>query len=58
VSFPNLIYDPTRWTQERDLAYTELDLPKSADDFVAQLQQEFDQVAQRALTHWDVARSW
>ena len=47
VSFPNLIYDPTRWTQERDLAYTELDLPKQADDFVSQLQQEFDQVAQR-----------
>ena len=49
VSFPNLIYDPARWTQERDLAYTELDLPKQADDFVAQLQQEFDQVAQRTV---------
>jgi TnpA family transposase len=47
VSFPNLIYDPNRWTQERDLAYTELDLPQQADDFVAQLQQEFDQVAQQ-----------
>jgi TnpA family transposase len=48
VSFSNLIYDPTRWTQERDLAYTELDLPQQPDDFVSQLQQEFDTVAQRA----------
>jgi TnpA family transposase len=48
VSFSNLIYDPIRWTQERDLAYTELDLPQQPDDFVARLQQEFDEVAQRA----------
>src|SRR5712691_8514025 len=48
VSFSNLIYDPTRWTQERDLAYTELALPQEPDDFVARLQQEFDAVAQRA----------
>lgn len=48
VSFSNLIYDPTRWQHERDLAYTELDLPQQPDDFVSQLQQEFDQVAQRA----------
>ena len=49
VSFPNLVYDPNRWLQERDLAYTELDLPQQADDFVAQLQQEYDQVAQRTV---------
>jgi len=48
VSFSNLIYNPTRWTQERDLAYTELDLPQEPDDFVSRLQQEFDAVAQRA----------
>jgi Tn3 transposase DDE domain/Domain of unknown function (DUF4158) len=48
VSFSNLIYDPTRWTKERDLAYTELDLPQQPDDFVARLQQAFDAVAQRA----------
>ena len=48
VSFSNLVYDPTRWTQERDLAYTELNLPQEPDDFVTRLQQEFDEVAQRA----------
>src|SRR5215831_4439427 len=48
VSFSNLIYDPTRWTQERDLAYTELALPQEPDDFVTRLHQEFDAVAQRA----------
>ena len=35
VSFANLIYDPTRWTHERDLAYTELALPQEPDDFVS-----------------------
>src|SRR5215470_6782488 len=48
VSFANLIYDPTRWRHERDLAYTELALPQQPDDFVSRLQQEFDAVAQRA----------
>jgi TnpA family transposase len=48
VSFSNLIYNPTRWTKERDLAYTELALPQEPDDFVSRLQQEFDTVAQRA----------
>lgn len=47
VSFPNLIYNPTRWSQERDLAYTELELPQQPDDFISQLQYEFDEVAQR-----------
>jgi hypothetical protein len=42
------MYDPTRWTQEREVAYTELNLPQQPDDFVARLQQEFDAVAQRA----------
>ena len=49
VSFSNLIYDPTRWTQERDVAYTELALPQEPDDFVSRLHQEFDAVAQRAV---------
>jgi len=48
VSFANLIYNPTRWTQERDVAYTERALPQEPDDFVSRLQQEFDAVAQRA----------
>lgn len=48
VSFSNLIYAPTRWTQERDLAYTELALPQEPDDFVSRLQEEFDTVARRA----------
>lgn len=48
VSFSNLIYDPSRWQQERDLAYTELDLPQQPDDFVTRLQHAFDEAAQRA----------
>ncbi len=48
VSFSNLIYDSTRWKQERDLAYTELALPQQPDDFVTRLQHEFDEAAQRA----------
>jgi TnpA family transposase len=48
VSFSHLVYDPARWTQERDLAYTELHLPQEPDDFVTQLQQAFDEVAERA----------
>jgi len=46
VSFAHLVYDPTRWTHERDLAYTELHLPQAPDDFIARLQREFDIVAQ------------
>jgi TnpA family transposase len=48
VSFANLVYDATRWTTERDHAYTELRLPQASDDFLAQLQQEFDAVAYHA----------
>jgi hypothetical protein len=48
VSFSNLVYDPTRWTRERDLAYTELHLPQEPNDFIARLQRECDTVAQRA----------
>jgi TnpA family transposase len=48
VSFANLIYEPTRWTQERELAYTDLQLPQAPEDFVARLQHAFDAVAQRA----------
>ena len=35
VSFANLVYDPTRWQQERENAYTELQLPPDPDDFCA-----------------------
>jgi TnpA family transposase len=48
VSFTNLVYDPTRWSHERDLAYTELHLPQTPDDFVAHLQRAFHEVAQQA----------
>src|SRR6266446_949622 len=48
VSFSNLIYDPTRWLHERDLAYTELALPQQPDDFITRLQQAFDAAAQEA----------
>jgi TnpA family transposase len=48
VSFANLVYDPTRWTAERDHAYTELHLPQASDDFLARLQQEFDDAAHQA----------
>ncbi len=48
VSFSNLIYDPTRWKHERDLAYTELALPQQPDDFVTQLEHAFNEAAQRA----------
>jgi TnpA family transposase len=50
VSFANLIYDPTRWKQERELAYTDLQLPQEPEDFVARLQHAFDDVAQRAAS--------
>ncbi len=45
VSFANLVYDPTRWQDERNDAYTELQLPQAPDDFCARLQHEFDEVA-------------
>jgi len=48
VSFPNLLYDPTRWQAERTEAYTELQLPQAPDDFCARLQRAFDTVAQQA----------
>ena len=36
VSFANLIYDPMRWTHEREVAYTELQLPQAPHVFQAQ----------------------
>jgi hypothetical protein len=48
VSCANLVYDPIRWTAERDHAYTELHLPQGPDDVVAHLQREFDDVAHQA----------
>lgn len=56
ISFANLVYDPTRWQQERANAYTELQLPSTPDDFCARLQHEFDVVAAQAaqgLAHND-----
>jgi hypothetical protein len=48
VSFAHLVYDPTRWTTEREDAYTELQLPQAPEDFLARLQQAFDIVAHQA----------
>ncbi len=48
VSFANLIYDPRRWTRERDDAYTELQLPQEPNDFIGQLQHEFNETARQA----------
>jgi hypothetical protein len=48
VSFANLVYEPTRWQQERETAYTELQLPPEPDDFCARFHREFDTVAQQA----------
>jgi TnpA family transposase len=48
ISFANMIYDPIRWTRERDDAYTELQLPQEPDDFVSQLQHEFTETARQA----------
>ena len=45
VSFTHLVYDPTRWQDERDAAYTELQLPQEPDDFCTRLQREFDEAA-------------
>src|SRR5206468_8555242 len=50
VSFTNLVYDPTRWTHEREVAYTDLQLPPAPEDFVARLQQAFNEVAHRAAS--------
>lgn len=47
VSFANLIYEPTRWTHERDVAYTDLQLPQEPEDFLGRLQRAFDAVAHR-----------
>jgi len=45
VSFAHLVYDPTRWPDERNDAYIELQLPQAPDDFCARLQRAFDEVA-------------
>jgi hypothetical protein len=47
VSCANLLYDPTRWTKERDLAYPALALPQEPEDCVSRLQQACDAVARR-----------
>jgi hypothetical protein len=48
VSFANLIYDPTRWQHERDLAYTERALPQQPADCITRLQPACDAAAQEA----------
>ena len=48
TSFAHLIYAPSRWTQERDTAYTELQLPQAPDDFLTRLTTTFHETAQQA----------
>jgi TnpA family transposase len=48
VSFSHLVYEPARWQQERDDAYTALQLPQAPEDFCTRLQGVFDDVAQHA----------
>jgi hypothetical protein len=50
VSLANLLYAPTRWKQERELASTALQLPQEPEAFVARLPHAFDDVAQRAAS--------
>lgn len=48
MSFPHLVYDPTRWHHEREEASTALQLPQHPDDCCARLQGAFDDAAQQA----------
>lgn len=50
VSFWKLVYEDTRWAQERDHAYGELAIPRETDQALGQLQQPFDTVARQAAT--------
>jgi Tn3 transposase DDE domain-containing protein len=45
VSFWNLVYDETRWQEERHQAYVTLDLPNNPDRTLDRLYTEFTQVA-------------
>ena len=48
VSFWNLVYDETRWQEERHQAYVTLQLPSDADRALAQLHTDFARVAAAA----------
>ena len=48
VSFWNLVYDETRWQEERHQAYVTLQLPSDADRALAQLHTDFAHVAAAA----------
>ena len=49
VSFWNLVYDETRWLEQRHHAYVELSLPSEADQVLGQLRAEFDHTAVATL---------
>jgi TnpA family transposase len=48
ISFWNLIYDETRWQEERPQTYVTLQLPSDADRALAQLHSDFAHVAAAA----------
>jgi TnpA family transposase len=50
VSFWKLVYEDTRWAQERDHAYGELAIPRETDQALGQLRHTFDTVARQAAT--------
>jgi hypothetical protein len=50
VSFWKLVYEDTRWAQERDHAYGELAIPHETDQALGQLRHTFDTVARQAAT--------
>lgn len=49
VSFWNLIFDETRWHEQRPQAYVELGLSNHVDQALAQLRAEFDRTAAATL---------
>ena len=50
VSFSNLIYDDTRWSEEREQAYLDLGVTQSATEALGSLRREYEEMA-AALQH-------
>jgi len=47
ISFWNLVYNESRWEEEREQAYQALNLPAQASDALSTLQQQFHEVAHK-----------
>lgn len=52
VSFWNLIYDESRWNEQRQQAYVELKLPTEADRALNHLRAEFDKTLSETVQGW------